>query len=342
MVECVPGRNVGALYMDLPPPDFRLLRYSSDEHPVNQRIGVWTELAARKLLRVVIEPLTSQSFQVEASLRVLPGLRFGIATFTPSINRRTREIVAADNDDLFVLINLEGELTIAHGDAEYALGEGDACFMSCRQEGNFIRTTHGRVLCGRFERAKLSELVSDVDACSGRVVRRDSEALRLLSTYMKGLDHAQGLETEELRQRVVQHAYDLASIVLSRLSERDMTVRERGVSTGRFQAVKKYLDRNLERSDINLVDAAADLECSARQLQRLFEAEGTTFSLYLLGKRLARVHAALTDRRQGHRPISEIALANGFGDVSHFNRAFRRRYGLAPSDVRRGEAPAKA
>ena len=32
--------------------------------------------------------------------------------------------------------------------------------------------------------------------------------------------------------------------------------------------------------------------------------------------------------------ISTIAYEAGFGDLSHFNRAFRRRYGQAPSDVR--------
>jgi AraC-like DNA-binding protein len=29
-----------------------------------------------------------------------------------------------------------------------------------------------------------------------------------------------------------------------------------------------------------------------------------------------------------------IAYDCGFGDVSYFNRVFRRRYGAAPSDVR--------
>jgi AraC-like DNA-binding protein len=34
------------------------------------------------------------------------------------------------------------------------------------------------------------------------------------------------------------------------------------------------------------------------------------------------------------RTISTIAYETGFGDLSHFNRAFRRRYGETPSDVR--------
>jgi AraC-like DNA-binding protein len=40
--------------------------------------------------------------------------------------------------------------------------------------------------------------------------------------------------------------------------------------------------------------------------------------------------------------ITDIAFASGFGDVSHFNRVFRRRYGDTPSGVRaaaRGNFP---
>jgi AraC-like DNA-binding protein len=34
------------------------------------------------------------------------------------------------------------------------------------------------------------------------------------------------------------------------------------------------------------------------------------------------------------RSITAIAYESGFGDLSHFNRAFRRRYGETPSEVR--------
>jgi AraC-like DNA-binding protein len=36
------------------------------------------------------------------------------------------------------------------------------------------------------------------------------------------------------------------------------------------------------------------------------------------------------------RTISTIADESDFGDLSHFNRAFRRRYGETPADVRAG------
>jgi AraC-like DNA-binding protein len=42
----------------------------------------------------------------------------------------------------------------------------------------------------------------------------------------------------------------------------------------------------------------------------------------------------LIDRRYAHLNIAQIADESGFGDVSYFNRAFRRQFGAKPSDFR--------
>lgn len=59
-----------------------------------------------------------------------------------------------------------------------------------------------------------------------------------------------------------------------------------------------------------------------------------TFSQFLLSERLARVHQMLRSPLHMARSTSAIAYDAGFGDLSHFNRDFRRRYGATPSDVR--------
>jgi AraC-like DNA-binding protein len=47
------------------------------------------------------------------------------------------------------------------------------------------------------------------------------------------------------------------------------------------------------------------------------------------------VHRKLIDLRFASQAISSLAFDAGFGDLSYFNRAFKRRYGATPSDVRR-------
>jgi methylphosphotriester-DNA--protein-cysteine methyltransferase len=75
---------------------------------------------------------------------------------------------------------------------------------------------------------------------------------------------------------------------------------------------------------------------SVRYLHKLFQNEGITYSVFVLGQRLARAYGILRSPLQARRAISTIAFELGFNDLSYFNRAFRRRYHATPSDVRNG------
>jgi AraC-like DNA-binding protein len=66
----------------------------------------------------------------------------------------------------------------------------------------------------------------------------------------------------------------------------------------------------------------------------LFESEGSSFTDFVLDQRLYRAHRMIADPRQADRMISAIAFASGFGDLSYFNRTFRRRFGMTPSELR--------
>ena len=97
--------------------------------------------------------------------------------------------------------------------------------------------------------------------------------------------------------------------------------------------IKDDIAKNLG-ADLSLTALAARHGLAPRLVQRLFETEGTSFTEYVLTQRLALAHRLLTDPRRHGEKISVIAWDSGFGDLSYFNQAFRKRYGLTPSDVR--------
>ena len=61
---------------------------------------------------------------------------------------------------------------------------------------------------------------------------------------------------------------------------------------------------------------------------------------FVLDRRLALAYRTLRQPRSATRTISSIASDTGFGDLSYFNRTFRRRYGITPSSARRENPPA--
>jgi AraC-like DNA-binding protein len=69
-------------------------------------------------------------------------------------------------------------------------------------------------------------------------------------------------------------------------------------------------------------------------VRKLFENSGSTFTEHVLNARLAHAHRALSDLRHANEKIATIAFAAGFGDVSYFYRAFRRRYDVLPAELR--------
>jgi transcriptional regulator GlxA family with amidase domain len=108
----------------------------------------------------------------------------------------------------------------------------------------------------------------------------------------------------------------------------------RGLKAARLRALKDDIVRNLERRDLSAASLAIRHNMSMRSVQRAFEQQGTTFTAYLLDLRLKAMHQRLCDPGNAGRAISDLALDCGFGDMSHFNHNFRRRFGTSPSEVR--------
>ena len=110
----------------------------------------------------------------------------------------------------------------------------------------------------------------------------------------------------------------------------------RGMRAARLQALKADIEASITDGQLSVVHVASRHQVTPRYVQILFESEGTTFSNYVIVQRLTRAHRMLTDAGLKDWSISAIARAVGFANLSYFNRTFRKRYGVTPSEVRQG------
>lgn len=85
---------------------------------------------------------------------------------------------------------------------------------------------------------------------------------------------------------------------------------------------------------------AARLGITDRHLRRIFaDTFGVTPVAYAQTQRLLMAKRLLADTAL---PVTEVALAAGFGSLRRFNALFHNHYGLTPSGLRRASAPATA
>jgi len=132
----------------------------------------------------------------------------------------------------------------------------------------------------------------------------------------------------------VRHAHDLVALVAGATGNAATIAAMRGLRGARLRAIKADIAANLANCGLTVASIAAGRGVSSRYVHKLFEPTGSTFSQFVLEQRLSRAYRVLSERRFDDQPISAIAFAAGFGDLSHFNRTFRRRYGVRPSEVR--------
>lgn len=101
----------------------------------------------------------------------------------------------------------------------------------------------------------------------------------------------------------------------------------------------RFLDHHF-REPLTLAGVAAEAHLSPNYFSERFrELTGTSFQAYLQQRRLRFARSLLASTDLG---ITEVCHAAGFNSLSHFGRAYRKRYGHAPSAFREGHDSDKA
>jgi AraC-like DNA-binding protein len=311
------------------------LRVATEPYATSGQLDAFLEIWGRNILRMEMEPLDGQPLQVDLLLRSLPGFALASGSASPMRNRHTAELI--DNDDVVLVVFQSGAGEVKQHGRAATVEDGAAVLTTNGAAASFDILSPIRVINYRFNRELLRSRIADLDDLVARPIAKNNPALGLLTGYASVLDDQGELATAELRHAVSGHMYELAALVLGAKPEPHLAD---GFRAARLKAVKEDILRKIVQRGLSVSEVARSHQISERYLRKLFAAEETTFTDFVREARLARAHQMLTDPRHLHRPIGAVAYDSGFGDLSYFNRAFRRRYGATPSDIR--EAALKA
>lgn len=309
-----------------------MLRLSSDSAPERERPALLREFFEGLGVRYDTEPLGS-SIEIDLTLQGINGLQLLSGRMHGARFRRTRKS-ADPTDDVCLMLNSRRTHLISQRGREIELGAGEATLLSLTETLDSTLGQPGNLLVLRFPRPQLAPRLPGAPDCFLRRIPRGTQALSLLTDYVEIARDEQRITARELQDLMVTHVYDLVAIALGATRDATEVAQSRGVRAARLHAVKLDIARNLDRPELSVAMLAYRHRCTPRSLQRLFETDGTTLTAYVLAQRLARAHRMLADPRRDGEKISSVAYDCGFGDVSYFNRVFRRYYGTAPSDVR--------
>lgn len=168
---------------------FDLMRFNTAQLPLRDRLDVWRDVIARELLPVSIDPAGDGPFRAAVSMRAWGGVRIGSGTVGATVSHRTRDLVAADNDDLTLLISAGGPLAINLPRKEYILEPGSAMLIGCDQMGRFSRPKAGKTICVRFLRSTMADLIPAFQTSIRQGFAGTNSVMPLLRHYLATREH---------------------------------------------------------------------------------------------------------------------------------------------------------
>jgi AraC-like DNA-binding protein len=283
---------------------------------------------------VTFDPIPDLVCDIDFGIRKLPelGLLSGTVRGVRHVHAR---LDSGDGDDDFSFhLNVSGLSTVVSHRGETTLRDGDAMLLTYSAGRTISRPARVDHRVIRLPRALLRSLVHDIDDAVLRPIPRGTGMLNLLKAYADALFDDPLLSAPDMRQLIMTQLCDLVAVTLGATRDAAATAEGRGVRAARLRAIKTDIEANLALGDVSAASVARRQNVSDSYIRKLFAGEQTSFSDFVLRRRLVRVHRLLMDPRRVNQSIASLALEAGFGDLSYFNRAFKRFYGATPSEMR--------
>lgn len=313
--------------------DCMVVRFSTADYAPHERVEALHEVFGRSLQKVHVEPLAGQTFQTAVTVRRMPGLSLYTASRSAAIYRRSRELI--EHDDVVLVTGFTASYEARHLGRTLNMGPGEAVILTGAEPASFGGPAQNSVHLLRVPVRLLSPLAANLEAAYGRTIPAENRALQLLVAYLGILEEmGDAASSHDFEPQVVTHIHDLMALAIGERRDTAEISKSRGARAARLRAIKHDIANCIGQPDLSVATIAARQRVKARWVQRLFQSEDTTFTEYVLAQRLVRAHRKLTNPLYADQKISSIALDTGFGDLSYFNRAFRRRYGAPPSELR--------
>jgi len=308
------------------------------QHTVSQRMRVQghkvRSLRDSGLTWVTLDPIPDLACGADLATRRLPGLGLQSGLVWGNRHQHRQADVAAGNDDVSLHVNVSGISMVSGRGREIVLRDGDAVLLSYAEPRVVMRPRLVDHRIVRLPRASLAPLVSNIDDALLLHIPRAAGALSLLTTYIGALIEDPAIELPDIRQIIAAQLCDLIAFTVRATRGVTGIAEGGGIRVARLRAIKRDIEANLTNSELSVASTARRQGISESYIRKLFESEDTSFSKFVLSRRLVRAHRSLLNRDCVVRTIGSIAFDCGFGDLSYFNRVFKRAYGRPPSEIR--------
>jgi AraC-like DNA-binding protein len=301
-------------------------------HP-RDRFDYWFEATCRAYVPYECRPYNRNAFNGELRAQSFAGLSILTASCNGMTTWRTPDQVSKSAATVYLYLQLSGTVCITQDGREALLRSGDFALVDTATATSFVHSVDSKSLALELARKNCEARLGPVRQWTARPVNGAAGAGALASNFVRLLKEQRTFLSDATQNQVALQVIDLLALSLT-----DGAGRNAHHSSARLASIlrlKAAVDANLTNGDATCEDIAAAAGISVRYANHLLEAEETSLQRLLFSRRISKCQAALADRGQAHRQISDIAYSWGCVDISHFGRLFKTMVGITPREFRK-------
>lgn len=267
--------------------------------------------------------------------RPIGSLTIGSTNFNSQIYRRDRQVIVDSGMDHYLLYLLVAGTIEAECDGtSFSARPGDICLFDLTRPYASVATTGARISLS-IPRERIDGATGGRSA-HGLLLLAQTPVTRLLKSLILDL-HADAREIAATDTRAVEAAaIDFVAAIVANQALDQSSV-ESGLGSSLHRHILDFIDAHLADPELGSTMLMAQFQISRAHLYRVFAADGG-IATAIRKRRLDIAYRRLKANESRPLSLTELAYELGFADSSQFSRAFRARFGAAPSEIKSNQS----
>lgn len=314
----------------------KIERFASTRVAPGSRLSYWNDICSDALSGTTVDSAVD-GFRAEMWRWQLGALKLLRPRSDASVVRRT----ASHQDGLVLHLQLKGSARFNSAGRSTELAAGDFILSEAGAGYTFELSQGHELLVAEMPRPEMLRRLPDLEdrlCCTLSSLSPGGRVFRdfLLTLWRQGDETGLPCDPDPAYEAGVTDAFcDLCALAVQGATQPDRA-RDGAAITGLRRRCDAYIDAHLDDPDLGTAQLAREFGVSARTVQGIFSAVGTTPTDYIRQRRLRAAADCL--RAEPARSVTEIAFGHGFNDSAYFTRLFRRQFGVAPTAWRDAES----
>jgi AraC-like DNA-binding protein len=272
----------------------------------------------------------NDDFVATNSTWTVPGLTFSQVASPENTVNRTKSVIRHNSVDHWVItLSKQSVSDVATRGVSFEAAPNTPFILSFGEEISIRRRQEDSRLQLILARDDFQAIAPVVDAARGMALT--SSAARMLGDYIRLLEQHMPTLDDDAASRLSKAVQAMLLVCLAPAADSQFAARDQ-IKLTLMERVRQAVRRNLRSPSLGPAKLCREAATSRSQLYRLLEDEGGVIH-YIQRRRLSESFSILCDARN-ELPIGKVAEMLCFTDASSFSRAFRREFGVSPSDVR--------